>query len=331
METSNNFSIDSFISSGNELFYQGRYREALQYYNQGLRRETDNGALLISKGNVLLALGKRDDAYGCYFSALVNAELLELLDHFIEGAYHYSAQDTDRLYDLLTYQYHLPFSKAGLDLLIKRINADAMDAQRLKTWKAFERKVEQKKLASTEEIIIYFLQQFGENYFLHFFSLQCYLWKFKDKTFTKNELIALIQHQKRMMELKRFERRLKAGFRKKGKSLDQMTGVEFEQYLATLFAILGHQVTKTPPVGDQGADLILKRFGEITVVQAKRWKQPVGPTAIQQVFTAKQLFDAQNVLVVTTSKFTKQAKEMAEKLGVELWNRQRLLEKIHHY
>jgi len=128
-----NNSINQLLADGNEYFIQGRYLEALQCYNQGLERDKENIFLLIHKGNVLLRLGKENKAYGCYFPAIVNAKLLNLLDPFIEGEYHCSAHDTNRLLDLLSYQHGLPFSRAGLDLVLRMMDADARDAKRLKT------------------------------------------------------------------------------------------------------------------------------------------------------------------------------------------------------
>ena len=143
------------------------------------------------------------------------------------------------------------------------------------------------------------------------------------------QLIDLINQRKKMIELEQFERLVKAGVRKKRESLDLMTGIQFENYLATFFECRGYEVTKTKHSHDSGTDLILKRFGEIIVVQAKRWKQKnVGTRAIEEVVTAQRVYGAQRALVVTTSEFTKPAKKIADKLDVELWDRKHLLDQI---
>jgi len=163
----------------------------------------------------------------------------------------------------------------------------------------------------------------------HFFSLYCYLGKFKDKTLTVNQLIDQIHHQKKMMELKLFERRVKAGFRKKGDSLDNMTGVEFERYLAQWFQSQGYTVTLTPQSHDNGTDLLLSKFGTTIVVQAKRWKQKVGITAVQEIATAQKAYHTDYALVIITSTFTHPAENLAKQVGVILWDRKQLLEKIN--
>lgn len=188
-----------------------------------------------------------------------------------------------------------------------------------------------KYLRSIEEEVDVFLQEFGEQYYKHFMSLCCYLWKYNTSSLTMGRLIDLINQRKKMIELEQFERLVKAGVRKKGESLDLMTGIQFENYLATFFECCGYEVTKTKHSHDRGTDLILKRFGETIVVQAKRWKQKnVGTRAIQEVVTAQKLHHTKQALVVTTSRFTKQAVEMAKELRVELWDRERVLDEIHN-
>jgi restriction system protein len=76
------------------------------------------------------------------------------------------------------------------------------------------------------------------------------------------------------------------------------------------------------------ANYFLKQVEKI-VIQLKRQKNKVGVSAIQQVYTAKKLNRAQEALVITTSDFTEPAKKMAKQLGVELWNRQRLLKELN--
>jgi len=55
---------------------------------------------------------------------------------------------------------------------------------------------------------------------------------------------------------------------------------------------MGYNVLKTPYSKDQGADLILERFEEMTVVQAKRYKGNVGNSAVQEVVASKAYYQA---------------------------------------
>jgi len=110
--------------------------------------------------------------------------------------------------------------------------------------------------------------------------------------------------------------------------IDSMDGDQFEQRLWRLFTDLGYAVERTQYRGDWGADLVLSRIGERTVVQAKRYGKNVGIEAIQQVVAAKVRYGCSKALVVTNAHYTKAAQEHAKDNGVELWDRFRLLEAL---
>lgn len=103
-----------------------------------------------------------------------------------------------------------------------------------------------------------------------------------------------------------------------------MTGYEFEEFLKTLFEKMGHQVEHTKLAGDQGADLVISKFGERTVVQAKRYSNKVPNKAIQEVVAAIAHYKADKGMVVTTSGFTRSAIELARSNNVELIDRNKL-------
>lgn len=106
--------------------------------------------------------------------------------------------------------------------------------------------------------------------------------------------------------------------------LDKMGGVRFEEWLADFFRARGYKAKTTPRTGDYGVDLVLERDGQRTVVQAKRWKGKVGPTAVQEIYAGKAHYGADAALVVTNSRFTVEARRLAKSTGVVLWDRDRL-------
>jgi restriction system protein len=110
--------------------------------------------------------------------------------------------------------------------------------------------------------------------------------------------------------------------------IDGLGGTGFEQYLKRLFLAEGYDVRHTGGTGDFGADLLLRRAGMLTVVQAKRSITPVGVSAIQEAFGAQAHYDAQHAMVVTNSCFTPSAEELAESTRVELWDRRMLAELV---
>jgi restriction system protein len=102
--------------------------------------------------------------------------------------------------------------------------------------------------------------------------------------------------------------------------LKHLTGSEFEHRLAILFRHQGYSVTLTKGSGDQGADLLLAKEHVRIAVQAKRYKARVGNGAIQELLGGMAFYSCERGIVVTTSDFTKAAKELAVRAnGVELW------------
>ncbi|MGC8461995.1 MAG: restriction endonuclease [Candidatus Dormibacteria bacterium] len=108
-------------------------------------------------------------------------------------------------------------------------------------------------------------------------------------------------------------------------NVDTMSGEQFEIFLIGLFRSHGYAVRHTGRLGDFGGDLLLRKSGEVTVVQAKRYSGYVGLNAIQEVLGAKGYYHATSALVVTNSTFSRQARTLARANNVELWDRTRLL------
>jgi HJR/Mrr/RecB family endonuclease len=101
-----------------------------------------------------------------------------------------------------------------------------------------------------------------------------------------------------------------------------MSGPEFERFMADLLRQKGYEVEETPLSGDQGVDLILPDLdGKRVVIQLKRWTGPVGNRAIQATFAGMAHYQADEGWVITTSTFTKSARELARSTSVRLIDR----------
>ncbi|MEG3878258.1 restriction endonuclease [Microcoleus sp. herbarium7] len=107
--------------------------------------------------------------------------------------------------------------------------------------------------------------------------------------------------------------------------VDEMTGKEFEKFLAVHFKKSGYNVNLTQDSQDYGADLILYKDGFKTVVQAKRSKNPVGIKAVQEVAGAVRHYKGNKARVITNNRFTENACKLAESNDVELWDRKKLI------
>ncbi len=117
-------------------------------------------------------------------------------------------------------------------------------------------------------------------------------------------------------------------FKSTMKSIDKMEGVEFEQYLKARFEDWGYKVTITKATADMGADLILERGDEKIAVQAKRYSHKVGTACVQQAVAGREAYEATGAICITNSYFTRQAKDIAERCNVAMWDRDVLREKF---
>lgn len=103
--------------------------------------------------------------------------------------------------------------------------------------------------------------------------------------------------------------------------LDQLSGVEFEIFLAGLFRAQGYFAELTPTSGDYGADLILSKDGRRIAVQAKRHLGSVGVQAVQEALSGQAYYQCNTAWVITTGAFTSNALELAQKSGVKMIGR----------
>lgn len=108
-------------------------------------------------------------------------------------------------------------------------------------------------------------------------------------------------------------------------NIDSLSGVEFEDFMYYLLTNLGFKVTRTKRSHDYGADLIINLKNRIIVVQCKLYNNhSVGNSAVQEIYTATNYYNAQLGMIVTNSFFSKPAISLAEKSGIKLWNRENL-------
>lgn len=110
--------------------------------------------------------------------------------------------------------------------------------------------------------------------------------------------------------------------------VDELTGIEFEYFLYYKFKQRGYKVKTTPITGDYGADLVLKKRKEKIVIQAKRYHNDVGISAVQEVIGSIAFYDATEGLVITNSYFTNNAKQLAKANEIILWDRKKLIEEF---
>ena len=105
-----------------------------------------------------------------------------------------------------------------------------------------------------------------------------------------------------------------------------MEGHDFEYFCAQLLRNNGYQnVEVTRGSGDQGIDIIAYRDGIKYGIQCKCYSSDIGNKAVQEAFAGKAYYACHIGVVLTNRYFTKSAVELAEKNGILLWDRNKLL------
>jgi Restriction endonuclease len=92
-----------------------------------------------------------------------------------------------------------------------------------------------------------------------------------------------------------------------------MRGPELENFLAIVFAELGYQVQHIGAAGDQGADLIAIKQGHRIAVQSKGYVDSVSNGAVQEAFAGMTFHGCHRCVVITNSRFTSSAWELARR------------------
>jgi len=148
-----------------------------------------------------------------------------------------------------------------------------------------------------------------------------------------SDLLPKVSEQRQIYKQRGFEMDLE--LRKGGtgqtisiNDVDRVDPFNFELLLGMIFESEGYSFEETPKSGDQGADVLLEKAGERTVVQVKLYSQPVGNSAVQEAIAAKTYFRCHHAMVITNNTFTASARELATRASVQLVERNGLIKMI---
>lgn len=98
-----------------------------------------------------------------------------------------------------------------------------------------------------------------------------------------------------------------------------MDGHQFEHACASILRSKGFSGVKvTKASGDQGVDIIAHKGGHKYAVQCKLYSNPVGNSAVQQVYAGAVYYGCDRCIVMTNNDFTKSARDLAGRTGVQL-------------
>ena len=95
------------------------------------------------------------------------------------------------------------------------------------------------------------------------------------------------------------------------KLIDSMTGLEFEHCIAGLLKNQGYTNVELTEKYDYGVDIIAVKDGIRWGIQVKRYSGLVKADAVRQVVTALKKYNCDRSKVITNSRFSEVAKELA--------------------
>jgi hypothetical protein len=119
--------------------------------------------------------------------------------------------------------------------------------------------------------------------------------------------------------------------------LAELSGTEFEELISTLLARMEFLAEMTKASGDGGIDIVATLDKPIVggryLFQCKRYAPDslIGAAAMRDFYGAVMADKAVKGIFITTSDFTVQAREFAERVGLELINPPRLRELLAQY
>ena len=114
-------------------------------------------------------------------------------------------------------------------------------------------------------------------------------------------------------------------------SVESLSEKEFEHFIVWLLEELGYSIQPEKYPAPLGVDLIATNDGERIAIQARKY--PKTYSILNPILwmsdQAKRTFGCQSSIIISTSYFTQQTLEEAQKLGVEIWDADTLTTKIN--
>ena len=99
---------------------------------------------------------------------------------------------------------------------------------------------------------------------------------------------------------------------------ESMDGIEYEHYCADILQRSGWDATVSKASGDQGVDIFASNQRLSVAIQCKKYSNPVGNKAVQEVTSGATFHNVECAVVVSNSSYTASARQLAAKSGVLL-------------
>jgi restriction system protein len=99
---------------------------------------------------------------------------------------------------------------------------------------------------------------------------------------------------------------------------ESIDGIEYEHYCADILRKSGWIASVSKASNDQGVDIIASNQRLSVAIQCKKYSNPVGNKAVQEVTSGATFHNAEYSVVVSNSTYTTSARQLAAKSGVLL-------------
>jgi restriction system protein len=107
--------------------------------------------------------------------------------------------------------------------------------------------------------------------------------------------------------------------------VDRMSKREFRDFCLLLLRRLGYKV-KSSPAKKQWVHFVVEKEGRHIAVLTKHYRRNVSSRLVEKIARSAPLYGCQEALLITNRDYTLEAKELANSLGVDLWNRDRIID-----
>jgi Holliday junction resolvasome RuvABC ATP-dependent DNA helicase subunit len=97
-----------------------------------------------------------------------------------------------------------------------------------------------------------------------------------------------------------------------------MSGLEFEQFVGSIFRRAGYSTELTPTSGDHGIDILIRKGAESGAVQCKRWTDSVGEPVVREFLGSIKGAGLGLGFIAITSTFTESATAFARAHAIRL-------------
>lgn len=148
-----------------------------------------------------------------------------------------------------------------------------------------------------------------------------YEYELKLKEWEKNEKEAAEKKRKIEEEnRKKIEREKILRLRKEEQFWENLSGIEFEKNVGSLFEDHGYTVSFTPRSNDGGIDIFLEKSSKQIAVQCKRYKSRVSVGHMREFVGAMTAHGVKKGYFMTVKGCTSSAEELAEDNGIKIFS-----------